>query len=624
MRYFDKTQVGGGGSAGSKDSKPIPIPQYLLDRLKNITDPVKKPVIPHEPKRERMQKASFDSLKACLLSNEREVAEKSVVFLEENAQKLHSDDLSDLIKATLSGEYAYTGLLTTPLVNILPESYHSELYERSIIMIETTMKSEYNTCFVAIPFIKDLPKKYQPKLYDQASEIIKTALNHNNDAVQRGAIPFIKYLPESRQPEFYMLAGEIIKAAMNSRLDYISRDASPLIHDMPVEFKPDLIRAALNSKQLPVAHAAIAFINELPFEVRPGLIKAALTYWNIDVCIAAVRIINDMPPEHRADLFKIALNHQLNTVRCAVIPNIKKLPGSCQQDLYLIASEAIRIAFDGIDGSFKHYTGLSCEADLINEMPRSYWPKLIGAALNSTYEFHRKAVFPFIKDVPFEFQPNLIKISLEKCLSTRFEAVGLIAKLPEGHRADLIKIVLNTYFGGNQTIGIQLIKDLPKSYWPGLVEAALSSKFWEVQQAAIPLILEVPEAHRQGLIKIALNLEHYLAKLMTTPLIKEMPAYSQHDYYSRANKQISHTLSGISYEQAVPFIRELPENYRPKLYYVASKKIKASLENEFMRIQLEAIPYIAYLPKEYWSDLIRIARISKYGEVREAAQKLQK
>jgi len=130
-RHFDKNPTDGAAAATR-----MPISKCLLDQLKGVPAPIRKPA--PEPEKTRMEKDHLDSLKTNLASSQSKVVKTTVAFLKENASKIHPDDLSEIILATrMNNPNQFWTKDAILLIKILPEKYKSKLYKQ--IMVEAIM-----------------------------------------------------------------------------------------------------------------------------------------------------------------------------------------------------------------------------------------------------------------------------------------------------------------------------------------------------------------------------------------------------------------------------------------------------------------------------------------------------
>ena len=307
------------GSASPIANKPSAIPQSMLDKLKDVSDPVKKEVIAPRPEKARMPDDQLNAITENLASDQHEVAKKSVAFLEKNASKLHPDDLYELIKVAIGSKFRHVLVSSIPLIKHVSEICRLELYRQaSGIMIMND--NDEKVRFAAVNLIKEFPKEFW---YD----LIEEALDTRYYDISFAVIPLIKEVTAARLGPLYGTACETINAALkldNLRTVRYSEEAVDCITSIPSRYlRLRLIETALNNGHYGVYLRAIPLIDSMPKEHQPalhGLVKdkiRKMRHYDIIwfTSLNKVQPIKHLPEDLQSGLTQIALKSRHRDVR---------------------------------------------------------------------------------------------------------------------------------------------------------------------------------------------------------------------------------------------------------------------------------------------------------------------
>jgi len=293
-----KDSVPGGAAAG----KPTAIPQPLLDRLNSIPAPQPKPA--PQSVVERMPSEQFSEFRANILSKNANVRNRYIQFLQQNASKLHPDDLSELI---------------IPAINSAFSSY------------------EFCVKFAAISMIKYASESSRAGLYDSAARIINDALElqmydyHKRLSIMLMAVGQISELPKNLQQKYVL-------KAIGTHYDEVEFKAVQLIKTLSPDLQAACIRAAFSSWESHVQFAAIPMIKYASeasrdglYQSAAGIIGSALDYAanveyqkKLDLKLGAVCQISELPKNLRQKYVLKAINSSYEPVKNEALRLAKK------------------------------------------------------------------------------------------------------------------------------------------------------------------------------------------------------------------------------------------------------------------------------------------------------------
>jgi len=385
-----KDSVPGGGAAGASSASPIAnkptaIPQSMLDKLKDVPEPVRKPVDPDVAK-ERMPPSELGQLLSGLRGeNPTKGVNVLVDEIIKNRETLHKDDIREICMLAIASPSINAMLMALDLAKDLPNEERRQImmfkHSKGWISLEveiatteliSTFPSEWQPDLIELVFkryndqkvlhvafnhISKLDKKHWPNLLEKA-------IRHCGYDIIEGALELSAQLPDGEGEKLKAIVESLIIGSFNGhRNQSFGFDSGrELDVAMLLPFESQLEILAVASKQIrdvPGFSRCVDIILQLSSELRSKPLAAALENTHAGKNrIQAVRIIPTLKKEDQTELIKAALKLEDEAIRELALRLALLLPPQLAKEIYNFAMNnlecsSIRDHAERVLGCFK-------------------------------------------------------------------------------------------------------------------------------------------------------------------------------------------------------------------------------------------------------------------------------